>query len=343
MPDNITSGNFSRRVREKKMKTLFDETRLGRMSLKNRFFRAAIGEKTADGQVNENILRLYKELALGGTGTLITGFTLVDEAEKNFPMLAFYDDSFHAGHKTLTDLVHAHGANIILQLVCVGSYVMGDATGMTVLAPSAVENLNTKVLPREMTIAQIKAVQGKFAKAALRAKGAGYDGVEIHAAHGFLLSQFMTPYYNRRTDLYGGCAEGRARMALETCGAVREAAGADFPLLIKINVSDGLETGGADFADALYLCAELTKMEIDAIEISGAFHAFPPEATSFFQKEAAQIAAANRAKIILTGGNRDFAEMTGILNGSKIEYFGLARPLMQEPGLINRFKEENIL
>jgi 2,4-dienoyl-CoA reductase-like NADH-dependent reductase (Old Yellow Enzyme family) len=321
------------------MKTLFDKTQLGRMSLKNRFFRAAVGEKTSDGQVNEHILSLYQELALGGSGTLITGFTLVDEAEKNFPMLAFYNDSFHEGHTALTGMAHEKGANIILQLVYVGSYAMGAATGMTILAPSAVENLNTKVLPREITVKQIKAIQERFAEAALRAKNAGYDGVEIHAAHGFLLSQFMTPYYNRRTDLYGGSAENRARMSLETCQAIRGSVGTDFPVLIKINVNDGFENEVA-FEDVLFLCNALTKLKIDAIEISGAFGKLPPDSTSFFKKEAEEIAAKNDTKIIMTGGNRDFEEMTGILNSTKIEYFGMARPLIQQPDLINRFKEQ---
>jgi 2,4-dienoyl-CoA reductase-like NADH-dependent reductase (Old Yellow Enzyme family) len=320
------------------MKTLFDKTQLGRMSLKNRFVRAAIGENTSDGRVNENILNLYRELALGGSGTLITGFTLVDEAEKNFPMMAFYDDSFHEGHKALTGLAHEHGANIILQLVYVGSYAMGETTGMTVLAPSAVENLNTKVLPQEITVKQIKAIQEKFSEAALRAKNAGYDGVEMHAAHGFLLSQFMTPYYNRRTDMYGGSAENRARMSLETYQAIRDSVGTDFPVLIKINVNDGFE-GEVAFGDVLYLCDALTKLKIDAIEISGALNAFPQGATSYFKKEAEQIAAENETKIIMTGGNRNFEEMTNILNGTKIEYFGMARPLMQKPDLINRLKE----
>jgi 2,4-dienoyl-CoA reductase-like NADH-dependent reductase (Old Yellow Enzyme family) len=319
------------------MKTLFDETRLGQMTLKNRFFRAAIGEKTPDGHVNENIMKLYKGLALGGTGTLITGFTLVDEAEKNFPMLAFYNDSFREGHRALTGLAHENGANIVLQLVYVGSYVMGDVTGMTILAPSAAENLNTKIIPREITAQQIKAIQEKFSEAALRAKNAGYDGVEIHAAHGLLLSQFMTPYYNRRTDLYGGSKENRARMSLETYGAVREAVGNDFPVLIKINVNDGFKDEVA-FEDVLYLCDKLAEIKIDAIEISGAFIAFPQGATSFFKKEAEQIAARSDTKIILTGGNRHFEEMTDILNTTKIEYFGMARPLIKEPDLINRFK-----
>jgi 2,4-dienoyl-CoA reductase-like NADH-dependent reductase (Old Yellow Enzyme family) len=322
------------------MKTLFDETRLGKMTLKNRFIRAAVGESTRDGQVNEAMLRLYQKLAQGGVGTLITGFTLVDEAEKNFPLLALYDDSFMEGHRALTGLAHQHGANIVLQVVYVGSYVMGDASGMAVLAPSAVENLNTKTTPQEITVKQLEVIQKNFAAAALRAKNAGYDGLEIHAAHGFLLSQFMTPYYNRRNDLYGGSAQNRARMALETYGAIRESAGDDFPVFIKINVNDGFKNEVV-FDDVLYLCGELAKAKIDAIEISGAFGRFPNGATSFFKKEAEQIAARNDTKVILTGGNRDFEEMTEILNTTKIEYFGMARSLIKEPDLVNQFKKEN--
>ncbi|MDR3302406.1 MAG: NADH:flavin oxidoreductase [Spirochaetaceae bacterium] len=321
------------------MKTLFDKTQLRQMTLKNRFIRAAIGEKTTDGQVNEHILKIYKELAEGGTGTLITGFTLVDRAEKSFPLMAFYNDSFFEGHKKLTNLVHEYNANIILQLVYVGSYIMGEATGMTILAPSVVENLNTKIIPQEITVDQIKNIQQKFAAAAVRAKTAGYDGVEIHAAHGFLLSQFITPHYNRRMDLYGGSVANRARMSLETYEAIRKSVGKDFPVLIKINASDGFENG-VPFEDVLYLCQELAKRGIDAIEISGAWGKFTQDSRSFFKNEAKKIAAANTAKIIMTGGNRDFKEMTEILNNTKIEYFGIARPLAKEPDLINRFEKE---
>jgi 2,4-dienoyl-CoA reductase-like NADH-dependent reductase (Old Yellow Enzyme family) len=323
------------------MKNLFDKTQLGKMILENRFIRAAIGEKPTQGQVNESILDLYQGLAEGGVGTMITGFTLIDEIEKNFPMLAFYDDSFTNGHKKLTSLVHKYNKNIILQLVYIGSYVMGDASGMTILAPSVVENLNTKVVPQEITIEQIKREQQKFADAALRAKNAGYDGIEIHAAHGFLLSQFMTPYYNRRTDAYGGTAQNRARMAVETYEAIRRAVGEDFPIWIKINVTDGFE-GEVSFDDVLYLCRELTEKGINAIEISGAFSKFTKDSTSFFKKEAEKIAMENDTAIILTGGNKNFKEMTEILNTTKIRYFGMARALIKEPDLINRFKKEFI-
>ncbi|AEF80584.1 NADH:flavin oxidoreductase [Leadbettera azotonutricia] len=321
------------------MKNLFDKTQLGKMTLENRFIRAAIGEKATKGHVNEFILDLYQGLAQGGVGTMITGFTLVDENEKNFPMLAFYDDSFRDGHIKLTNLVHKYNKNIILQLVYIGSYVMGDARGMSILAPSVVENLNTKVMPQEITVEQIKRIQQKFADTASRAKDAGYNGIEIHAAHGFLLSQFMTPYYNRRKDLYGGTVQNRARMALETYEAIRRAVGEDFPVWIKINVTDGFENE-VSLDDALYLCKELTEKGINAIEISGAFSKFANDATSFFKNEAEKIAMENDTAIILTGGNKDFKEMTEILNTTKISYFGIARALTKEPGLINRFKKE---
>jgi 2,4-dienoyl-CoA reductase-like NADH-dependent reductase (Old Yellow Enzyme family) len=319
------------------VKNLFDKTQLGNMSMENRFIRAAVHENAMHGHINEHLLDSYKKLAQGGVGTIITGFALVDAAEKNFPLLAIYDDSFVDDHRKLTDLLHQYNRNIVSQLAYVGSYIMGDATGMTVLAPSIVENLNTKVVPQEMSVGQIKAIQQNFADAALRARNAGYDGIEIHAAHGFLLSQFMTPHYNRRDDLYGGSSQNRVRMTLETYSTIREAVGDDFSIWIKINVTDGFENG-VIFEDILYLCSELTKRGINAIEISGAWNGFKEDSTSFFKNEAAIIASENDTAIILTGGNKYYEEMNDILNNTKIAYFGMARPLIQKPDLIECFK-----
>jgi 2,4-dienoyl-CoA reductase-like NADH-dependent reductase (Old Yellow Enzyme family) len=319
------------------MTTLFDKTQHGSLKFKNRFVRAAVGEDTKDGKLTNDMLILYEELAKGGVGSIITGFTLVDEAEKTFPLFSIYDDSFLEGHKKLVDLVHKYETNIVLQIVYIGSYVMGkDFT--KVLAPSAVENLNTKVVPEEITIEEIKKVQQKFGQAALRAKKAGYDAVEIHGAHGFLLSQFMTPHYNRQTDIYGGSAENRSRMLLETYDEIRKAVGNDFPIWVKINVNDGFENE-VKFEDCLYLCKKLTEKGINAIEISGSFIKYPKNSTSFFKKEAETIAKENNIPIILTGGNRSFEEMTQILNSTKIQYFGMARPLIEDPNLINEYQK----
>jgi len=320
------------------MKTLFDLTYIGKMALKNRFIRSAISENTKNGEINQNILDLYKQLTAGGVGTMITGFTLVDEFEKNYSAPAFYNDSFIGNHRKLTDTVHENNANIILQLAYCGSYIMGEMTGEAVLAPSGVKNLNTNIIPKEITLNEIKNIQKKFAQAALRAKNAGYDGVEIHAAHGFFLSQFMTPYYNHRNDQYGGSALNRARIIVETYEAIRELAGYDFSVWIKINVSDGI-TDGVSFDDVLYLCNELSIKKIDAIEVSGNWQNLKKQ-SAYFKDEAEIIASKNETAVVLTGGNNSFEEMTEILNSAKINYFGMARALLKDPNLINKYSEK---
>jgi 2,4-dienoyl-CoA reductase-like NADH-dependent reductase (Old Yellow Enzyme family) len=318
---------------------LFDATVLNGLRLKNRFIRAAVGEKTANGMVNDHILGVYRELSRGGAGTLITGFTLVDEAERLYPILALYDDTFIGGHRELTDLVHKSGANIISQLVYVGSWTIGDRRGDVLLAPSAIKHLKSNAVPREASVGEIKAIQRKFAEAALRAKEAGHDGVELHAAHWFFLSQFLTPYYNRRADQYGGSVENRSRMLIETYEAVREAVGKGFPVWAKINVNDGFDMG-VSLEDCLYVGCELSRRGIDAIEVSGDWMDRPENSGPFFKDEAQALAAETGASIILTGGNRNFQSMTDILNSTDIAYFGLARPLMKEPDLVNRFFEK---
>ena len=322
------------------MKTLFDATKIGSMFLKNRFIRAAIADKTVDGSIGGDVVDLYRALASGGVGTIVTGYTLVSEAEKMLPITAFYSDVFVDEHRKLADAVHEHKANLVLQLVYVGSYVVAkDVSGLVTLAPSAVANLVSGTLAREASVAELKAIQENFAQAALRAKSAGYDGVEIHAAHGFFLSQFMTPHYNRRADLYGGAVENRSRMTLETCDAIRGAVGEDFPIWVKINSTDGIQ-GGLTLEDCLYLCRKLTEHGVHAIEVSGKWFSMPVTARAHFEDAARKIAKENAVAVILTGGNRSCEEMTRLLNDSDIGYFGMARPFMNEPDLVDRFRKE---
>lgn len=327
------------------MKKLLDTTRIGNMTLKNRFIRSAIGDYAVDGHLNEKNFETYENLAKGGVGTIITGFALVDEAEKSAPIFSMYDDSFIEEYERLTNKVHEHGANIILQLVYIGSYAyaMGDVIGRTVLGPSAVANLISGIVPKEMNIEEIKSVQKKFAQAALRAKKAGFDGIEIHAAHGFLLNQFITPYYNQRKDIYGGTIENRARMLLETYSAIREAVGEDYPVFAKVNSTDGFE-GGMTLDDCRYVCKELDKLGIDAIEVSGNWYQISSSGKkeTYFKDEAAVLAKDNKAAIIVTGYNREYEKMEEMLNGGGIEYFGMARPFISEPDLVNKYEKEHL-
>lgn len=190
-----------------------------------------------------------------------------------------------------------------------------------------------------MTVEDIHRIEKAFAEAALRVKKAGFDGVEIHACHGYLLHQFATSYYNRRSDNYGGNRENRYRMTIETYDAIRQAVGEDFQIWIKVQSQDKFE-GGVTNDDCLYLCTELAHRGIDAIEISGNFSDFRGN-TAYFRDIADKIARATSVPIIVTGGNRDYEEMEKMINETGIEYVGMARPLISQPDLINRFFQEH--
>jgi 2,4-dienoyl-CoA reductase-like NADH-dependent reductase (Old Yellow Enzyme family) len=178
-----------------------------------------------------------------------------------------------------------------------------------------------------MTPDEINALEDMFAAAALRAKAAGFDAVELHAAHGYFLSQSLSPYYNRRTDKYGGSAENRARLLTETYVKVREAVGGEYPVLVKINCSDFAE-GEATFAECECACRELDGLGIDGIEISGGDRVWATgnRTPSLYADYAARIADEVRAPVILVGNNRDPEAMERILNETNIAFLSMARP-----------------
>ncbi len=202
-----------------------------------------------------------------------------------------------------------------------------------------------------MTASDIKELVEAFGEAALREKTGGFDWVQIHAAHGYLLSQFLTPYYNRRQDQYGGSIENRARIIFETAENMKQKTG-DFPILIKINCSDFMEDKGLSFDECRFVCKKLDEIGINLIEISGnvGFNENPPELIRpninkdkekqcYFSKYARIIADEIDTPVAVVGGNRNFDMMSEILNSSKIEYFSLARTILCEADLINKWSE----
>jgi 2,4-dienoyl-CoA reductase-like NADH-dependent reductase (Old Yellow Enzyme family) len=323
------------------MRALFDRSKIGQLSLQNRFIRAAVTDTTFDSYVSDAIVKKYSALAEGGVGAIITGMSLVDGEESLLPVVALCSDSFVPGHRKLAESVHKYDTRIIAQLAYIGSYTsVGGNGGLVALAPSSVPNIVTGTPAREMRIGEIKLIQKKFADSAVRAREAGYDGVEIHAAHGLLLSQFLTPHYNRRTDEYGGSIENRARMVFEVYSSMRKATGYDFPIWVKLNSTDGIEDGitDEDFRDICYIMA---RAGVDAIEVSGNWTPHASRSGAYFRDAAAVVADDNSdVPVILTGGNRRTQEMTNILNETKIRFFGIARPFSRESSLIERFKRE---
>lgn len=330
----------STEMEQVKKKSLFDETVMGNLKLKNRFIRASVGDYIHKDVISDEVLNTYENLAKGGVGTILTGYSLIDEDEKDMNILPIYDNKYIDRYKELTEIVHKYDANILMQLVYVGSTFTPNGTHGDMMGASAVKNLKTGFTPREMTLNDIEELKKKFAAAAVRAKKAGFDGIEIHASHGYLLHQFATAYYNRRTDQYGGNRENRYRLTIEVYESTRKAVGKDFPIWIKVQSQDNFEQGVTN-EDCLYLCEQLAQRGIDAIEISGNFWDFKQN-TAFFAKAASMIADKVSVPIIVTGGNREYKEMEKMINETKIEYVGMARPLISNPNLINQFHKEFI-
>jgi len=332
------------------MKTLFDQTSLSGIKMKNRFIRSATWEGMADdkGHMTDKLFKVYENLARGGAALLITSYAFILEDEQpNRKMMGIYNDSFITEYRQLVNMIHSYESKVVMQIVYGGSmtnYRIGDRL---IWGPSAIAEKRFKTIPTEMSKDDIKVLVNAYADAADRVKQAGFDAVEIHAGHGYLLSQFLTPYYNRRTDEYGGNIENRARIIFEVFQAVRKQVGKDYPIFIKINCQDFMDEG-LIIDDSKWVCKQLANMGGDAIEVSGGTGSDgpgvfrtklnAPEKESYHREYAAQVAQEVNVPVILVGGNRSLEVMEEILATTPIEYFSMSRPFLREPDLVNRWQ-----
>ena len=332
------------------MSKLFEATQLNGMTLKNRFVRSATAEGMAgkDGTCTPRLIDLMAELAEGGVGLIITGHAYVEKRGQATPLqLGIYDDRLIPGLSAMTDAVHKGDGKIVVQLAHSGMLANPRLTGASPIAPSASEGLH-EVPPQEMGIEDIQGVVEAFGLAAEHAVKAGFDGIQIHAAHSYLLSQFLSPAFNHRRDAYGGGIENRVRIIIEIVKDIRRRIGRDYPLLIKMNSQDFLENG-LDLEDSLRAGAMLKDGEVDAIELSGGTFAsgdrFPSrkgiateEDEAYFKDEARAFKASIDLPLILVGGIRSFHVAEQLVNNHVADYIALCRPFIREPGLINRWR-----
>lgn len=335
-----------------KEKSIFQTLKLGNVTVKNRIVRSATWEKLSnnEGGVTDKLYDLYQNLAKGGVGTIITGCTYVLNGDQFYSsMTGMYKDELIPEYKKLTDMVHSYDTRIIQQLAYGGSQGTREENETPIWGPSAVTDLYNEVIPKEMTLENINTLIDAFSNAAIRAKKSGFDGIQIHASHGYLLNQFLSPYYNRREDKYGGCKENRARLIIEIYEQIRKKAGKDFIVLIKLNGDDYIDQG-ATIDDCIYLSKELDKRGIDGIEISCGMAAsfeymsrskiFKPEAEAYNAKWADMVAKEVKAPVMVVGGIRSIEKIETLLKETDIEYFSLARPLLAEPDLVNKWKNK---
>ncbi|MDL2283526.1 NADH:flavin oxidoreductase [Oxalobacter sp. OttesenSCG-928-P03] len=331
------------------MKNLHDPINLGGIPVQNRIVRSATFEfsSEAKGSFNPEYAQIYEALAKGGVGAIITGMVAIDaNSPTNSKMVRAYDDRFVPDLKQLVNVVHANGSRLVVQMSHCGVHAGHIESGGPRLSPSATE-ISSGGMSQAMTADDIAQVVSAFAETATRCKEAGADGVQLHAAHGYLLSQFLSPHFNKRDDAYGGDITGRSRIVLEAYDAIRERVGPDYPVWIKINHSD-MVTPGMTQQECEWVCQELAKRGIDAIEISGGISvskessAVPmikqPSEETPFAAAALSIAEKTPAPVFSVCGYRSPESINAWLNKGKLEAISLSRPLISEPDLVKRWK-----
>lgn len=323
-------------------------------NIKNRVFKSAMSEALAarGGRVTPELIRLYGAWAAGGVGLCVTGNVMIDRRAIGEPgNVIIEDDSQLAELCAWAQAATQHGTQCWVQLNHPGKQAPKGLNKETV-APSAVpfkaDMQAFFPVPRELTDAEIRDIIARFGRAAGVVKRAGFTGVQIHGAHGYLVSQFLSPHHNRRTDAWGGSAEKRRSFVLEVLRAMREAVGVDFPIGIKLNSAD-FQRGGFTEAESLETIQALATAGIDLIEISGGTYEAPAmtgvpaevkESTRL--REAYFLAFAQRARqavqvpLAVTGGFRTAEGMAEAITSGAVDLVGMARALAIEPDVVNR-------
>ncbi len=327
----------------------FESTEINGMELANRFVRSATweGMATQNGACTPALVDLMSGLARGGVGLIITSHAYVrTDGQAGLRQLGIYNDSLIEGFQSMTKAVHDLGSRVVLQLAHGGLYADPKLTEQALLAPSRLEGVR-KAPQREMTEEVILEVVESFGSAAYRARESGFDGVQIHAAHGYLLSQFLSPKFNKREDDYGGLLENRTRALLEVLRRLKTEVGNDFPILVKMNSEDFVDDG-LSLEDAVKVGSMLQEGGIDALELSGGTPLSgklgtirkgikSEEDEAYFQDAAKAFKTVLQIPLILVGGIRSIQVAEKLLREGTADYISMSRPFVREPSLVKRW------
>jgi len=298
---------------EENKKDLFDQTQFKYLKLKNRVFKAAMVDcgSWKNGKLGENLLKRYDELSNNEIGTIITGTILVDSPPGLEPMCRIDNDAYIEEYKKLTDMVHKNGANIIAQL----------------------HTLRELDIPVE----EIHRVAELFADAAIRAKKAGFDGIEVCANHHVSLSQFLSPMFNQRTDEYGGSDENRARFVIEIIKKIREKIGDEYIILLKLNSEDD-DPNGITPEGFITACKMAEQAGVDMIEVTGMKWKKNRENKLVYFDMGKTLADILKIPVLVTGGVKNLNVANDALNNSNIQYIGICRAFLSEPDILVKWK-----
>lgn len=311
---------------------------VGNLHLKNRLVMPAMATSKAaeNGEVTPALLEYYDEKTRGGyPGMVITEHSFVSaEGKASTNQLSAADESVIPSLHRLSDVIHRNGCPVVLQLNHAGSGTKQSVTGSQPVGPSAVVNPSKAEMetPRELTHGEIMQIVQDFAAAAVRGKRAGFNGVEIHSCHGYLLNQFLSPLTNKRTDEYGGNIEGRIRIHLEILKAVRNAVGTDFPVLFRLGATDHME-GGLSLEDSIAAARALENAGADLLDISGGMcrYTLPGvHEAGYFSEQSKAIKNSVSIPVIVTGGVRKASEAEQLLQTNCADLIGVGRAILQD-------------
>jgi len=331
------------------MSRLFESSKINGMELKNRFVRSATHEAMAgrDGTAGDNLLDCMAQLSRGEVGLVITGHAHVTlEGQAGPRQLGIYSEEMMDSLNQVALSVHSNGGVVALQLAHAGIRGIGKEA-YSPLGPSEIFEGDQKKVSA-MTVADIKRTINAFGDAAQRAVKSGFDAVQIHGAHGYLLSQFLSPFYNKRDDDYGGSLENRARLLLEVYEEVRQRVGAFFPVMVKINSEDFLE-GGITVAEMIKVAKMLEQRGMDAIEMSGGtfesgklipsrrWTSKSEDREVYYRKAAQSFKKEIGIPLILVGGFLSYNIAQEVIDSGVADYVAMSRPLIREPDLVKRW------
>ena len=328
---------------------LFTPGEIGSLRLHNRLVRSATAERmaTPEGDPRPELVELYRDLTEGDVGLIITGHMYVHKGGKCHPeMTAIDHDDRIPGLQRLTGAVHELEGRIAVQINHGGGNCAPETVPETV-APSALGEPSYKREARKMSGEEIERTIKAYAAAARRAKAAGFDAVQIHGAHGYLVSQFLSPLTNHREDSWGGSLKNRSRFLWRVCQEVRQAVGQEYPVFIKFGILDGKEHG-LSLEDGLKILSEFDQWGLDGVELSVGFSGKQWKSTkkgvTKAKEEGYLLPLVKEARahtdlpLIAVGGYRSRKVMEKVLLGGWAEFISLARPLIREPHLPQRMK-----
>ncbi len=322
---------------------LFSPITIQNMTIRNRIVMTAMHlGYTPQGEVTDQLVNFYRERSAGGAGLIIVGGCTVDEMGGMVGMIGLHDDRFILGLKRLTASVQEHGARIVAQLYQAGRYTHSAMIGgQKPVSASAVRSRLTGETPRALELEEIPGVQDRFAEAAVRARNAGFDAVEVLGSAGYLISQFLSPITNLREDAYGGSFENRMRFGLETVAKVRKAVGPDYPVLLRIAGNDFMEGSNTNI-EARRFAAAAEKEGVDLFNVTGGWHETRvPQLTMGVPRKAyvylaEGIRSAVSVPVIASNRINDPETAEEILKSGSVEMVTVARGLLADPEFPNK-------